>query len=88
MLVTFDTLVHFGDQEQRPEAALFLRDAAALCSDPAQKERLLRAADSVIASQPVCADTGRTDLAAGRRLADSIGRGLGRAARVGRISGA
>jgi hypothetical protein len=53
MLVTFDTLVHFGDQGQRPEAALFLRDAAVLCGDPAQKERLLRAADSVIAGQAV-----------------------------------
>jgi hypothetical protein len=53
MLVTFDTLVHFGDQEQRPEAALYLRDAAGECGDPAQKERLLRAADSVIAGQAV-----------------------------------
>jgi hypothetical protein len=53
MLVTFDTLVHFGDQGTRPEAALFLRDAAAVCSDPARKERLLRAADSVDAGEAV-----------------------------------
>ncbi len=53
MLVTFDTLVHFGDQEHRPEAALFLRDAAVLCSDEAQKDRLMSAADSVIAGEPV-----------------------------------
>src|SRR5579863_1578513 len=53
VLVTFDTLVHFGDQGTRPEAALFLRDAAADCGDPAQKERLLRAADSVDAGEAV-----------------------------------
>src|SRR5580704_10020255 len=53
MLVTFDTLVHFGDQGQRPEAAGYLRDAAGECSDPAQKERLLRAADAVIAGEAV-----------------------------------
>jgi hypothetical protein len=53
MLVTFDTLVHFGDQGTGPEAALFLRDAAADCGDPAQKERLLRAADSVDAGEAI-----------------------------------
>src|SRR5580704_11327903 len=53
MLVTFDTLVHFGDQGHRPEAAGFLRDAAAQCGDPSQKERLLRAADSVDAGEAV-----------------------------------
>ena len=53
MLVTFDTLVHFGDQGHRPEAALFLRDAAALCVDESQKDRLLCAANSVIAGEPV-----------------------------------
>jgi hypothetical protein len=53
MLVTFDTLVHFGDQGHRPEAAGFLRDAAAQCGDPSQKDRLLRAADSVDASEAV-----------------------------------
>jgi hypothetical protein len=53
MLVTFDTLVHFGDQGQRPEAAFFLRDAAAECVDAVQKERLLRAADAVVAGEAV-----------------------------------
>jgi hypothetical protein len=53
MLVTFDTLVHFGDQGHRPEAAGFLRDAAARCGDPSQKDRLLRAADSVDSSEAV-----------------------------------
>jgi hypothetical protein len=53
MLVTFDTLVHFGDQGTRPEAALYLREAAEGCGDQAQKERLLRAADSVEAGGAV-----------------------------------
>ena len=53
MLVTFDTLVHFGDQGTRPEAALYLREAADGCGDVAQKDRLLRAADSVEAGGAV-----------------------------------
>ncbi len=56
MLVTFDTLVSFSDPGQRPMAAQFLRDAAALCQNPASSERLLRAADAVAANQP-CALT-------------------------------
>jgi hypothetical protein len=53
MLVMFEILVYFGDREQRPEAALFLRDAAARCGAPSKRSRLLRAADSVIASEPI-----------------------------------
>lgn len=53
MLVTFDTLVHFGDQGHRPEAAGFLREAAAQCGNQSQRDRLLRAADSVDAQEPV-----------------------------------
>jgi hypothetical protein len=53
MLVTFDTLVHFGDQGHRPEAAGFLRASAAQCGDQSQKDRLLRAADSVDSGVPV-----------------------------------
>ena len=52
-LMSFDTLVHFGAQEHRPEAAGFLRDAAEQCGDPSRKERLLRAADALIAGEPV-----------------------------------
>jgi hypothetical protein len=52
-LLTFDTLVHFGDPGTRPEAAGFLRDAAAQCSDPSRKERLMRAADTLIAGEPL-----------------------------------
>jgi hypothetical protein len=53
MLLTFDTLVHFGDQEHHPEAAGYLRDAAAQCTDVAQKDRLLSAADSLITGAPL-----------------------------------
>lgn len=53
MLVTFDTLVHFGDPGHRPEAAGFLRDAAAQCGDLSQQARLLRAADSVDSGEAV-----------------------------------
>ena len=56
MLVTFDTLVHFGDPSQRPEAALLLQDAASRCSDPSIRDRILSAAKSVLAGQP-CAFT-------------------------------
>jgi hypothetical protein len=52
-LLTFGTLVHFGEQEHRPEVAGFLRDAAGLCADPSRKERLLRAAGAVIAGEAV-----------------------------------
>jgi hypothetical protein len=52
-LLTFDTLVHFGDQGTRPEAALFLRNAAQSCDDPDRRQRLLRAADSVTAEEPI-----------------------------------
>jgi hypothetical protein len=56
MLLTFDTLVTLSDQGQRPGAAQFLRDAAALCQDAACSERLLRAANAVAAGEP-CALT-------------------------------
>ena len=52
-LLTFDTLVHFGDPGTRPEAAGFLRDAAAQCSDSSRKERLMRAADTLMAGEPL-----------------------------------
>jgi hypothetical protein len=52
-LLTFDTLVHFGEPGTRPEAAGFLRDAAGQCSDPSRKERLMRAADTLIAGEPL-----------------------------------
>jgi hypothetical protein len=53
MLLTFDTMVHFGEEDHRPGAVGFLRDAAAECGDATQKDRLLRAADSLIARQPL-----------------------------------
>lgn len=56
MLVTFDTLAALSDQGQRPGAAQFLRDAAALCQNAACSERLLRAAYRVAAGEP-CALT-------------------------------
>jgi hypothetical protein len=56
MLVTLDTLVGLADTAQRPVAARFLRDAASLCQNPANVERLLRAADDVAAGRP-CALT-------------------------------
>src|SRR5580692_3462782 len=52
-LLSFGTLVDFGEQEHRPGAAGFLRDAAELCTDPAHKERLMRAAGAVIAGEPL-----------------------------------
>jgi hypothetical protein len=52
-LLTFDTLVHFGDPEARPDAAGFLRQAAEACDDPDRKQRLLRASDSVVAEEPL-----------------------------------
>jgi hypothetical protein len=52
-LLSFDTLVHFGEQEHRPEAANFLRDAAEQCDDSSRKERLMRAADALVAGDPL-----------------------------------
>jgi len=52
-LLTFGTLVHFGDPEHRPEAACYLREAAEQCGDAARRDRLLRAAGAVIAEEPL-----------------------------------
>ncbi|HEY2017116.1 MAG TPA: hypothetical protein VGH38_26605 [Bryobacteraceae bacterium] len=56
MLVTFDTLVGLSGDSCRPDAARFLREAAALCPDPSSQARLLLAARSVTAGEP-CALT-------------------------------
>jgi hypothetical protein len=52
-LLTFGTLMHFGEQEHRTEAAGFLREAAERCADPERQERLLRAAAALAAGEPL-----------------------------------
>jgi hypothetical protein len=56
LLLTFDTLVNVSDSGARPFAAELLRQAAATAQSPGRRERLLKAAEEVAASQP-CALT-------------------------------
>jgi hypothetical protein len=51
ILVNFDTLTSLGDDSDRPAAAQFLRAAAALCGEQTRKDRLLKAADSLLAGE-------------------------------------
>jgi len=55
-LIAFDALVALSDNQHRPAAAQFLREASALCQDRACAARLLRAAEDVTAGRP-CALT-------------------------------
>jgi hypothetical protein len=56
LLLSFDTLVNVSDSETRPFASDLLRRTAETAQIPGRRERLLRAADDVVASRP-CALT-------------------------------
>lgn len=56
LLVSFDALVGVSDAEFRPASAQILRNTAAACQNLARRDRLLKAAEAVAASQP-CALT-------------------------------
>jgi len=55
LLYAFDSAVQVSDASQRSSAAQLLRDTGSGCSNPARRERLLRAAGDVEAGRPCAA---------------------------------
>jgi hypothetical protein len=55
LLFAFDSAVQVSDASQRAPAAQLLRDTGSSCSNPARRERLMRAAGDVEAGRPCAA---------------------------------